>query len=106
MMKACMAIALGGVFGAMALAAPASAQDAEAKAAQRMKVMDSDADGMVSLAEFTEFRRGWTSKRPDGEMQMKPDVVKRAFGKIDSDEDGMLTHAEMLADTKAMMKRK
>ena len=105
-MKTHLAMVLAGAFAALTLSAPVAAQDAEAKATQRMKGMDTDGDGSVSLAEFTEFRRGWTSKRPDGEMQMKPEVVQRAFGKIDRDGDGMLTHAEMLADTKASMKRK
>lgn len=82
------------------LAVPAVAQDDQAKTERRMNGMDADQNGAISLAEFTEFRRSWTSKRDDAEMQMQPDVVQRAFDRIDSNGDGSISFAELLADTR------
>ncbi len=100
------AIAMLGIAAILPISMPAAAQDPEVQAQRRMKIMDSDGDGSVSLAEFTEFRRGWTAKRDDAEIQMKPDVVKRAFGKLDVDGNQAITYAEVLESTKRMKPRK
>lgn len=93
-----------GAFGVMAIAAPAVAEEAQAHAERRMKAMDKDKDGSVSLEEFTEFRRGWTSKRDDAERLMKPKLVKREFGKLDADGNGSASFDEVLANTQKMAK--
>ena len=86
----------------MAVAAPAAAETAQEHAERRMKSMDKDTDGTVSLEEYTEFRRGWTSKRDDAERLMQPALVKRAFDRVDTDGDGTINFAEVLAETAAM----
>lgn len=99
MMRATLKGALG--VGALLLGGgPAWADDYEGQAQARMKRMDADANGSISLAEFTEFRRSWTSKRADAETQMQPDVVQRAFDKIDRNGDGAISFAELLRNTK------
>lgn len=98
------AFACIGAVGVFAIAAPAMAEteQAQAHAERRMKAMDEDKDGFVSLEEYTEFRRGWTSKRDDADKLMKPKLVKREFGKLDGDGDGSASFDEVLAHTKKM----
>lgn len=95
-----------GIAAILALSMPAVAEDPDVWAQGRMKIMGSDGDGSVSLAEFTEFRRGWTAKRDDAEIQMKSDVVNRAFGRLDVDGNQTITNAEVLERTKRMKPRK
>ena len=89
------------VLVALAPCSPALAQDPEVQAQRRMKAMDADSNGAVSLKEFTEFRRSWTSKRDNAEELMKPKVVRKAFDTIDGDKDGTISLAELVADTRA-----
>ena len=100
-----MKIALGASLAAC-VTAPVLAQSEEAqgRAEQRMKVMDRDKDGTITIEEFTEFRSKWTSKRPDGDKLMKPQSIKRAYAKIDSDDNGAISFEEILADTAKMKK--
>lgn len=90
----------------LAAAAPASAQDPEGRTAVRMKGMDANGDGAVSLEEFTEYRRGWSAKRDDAATKMRPEVIKKAFDRIDTDRDGRISFVELLENTKAIQARK
>ena len=91
---AAIALAGAGVVTAM----PAAAETVDEYAQKRMRSMDKNADGAVTLEEFTQWRSGWAMKRDDGERLMRPASVQRAFDKIDSDGDGSLTSAEILAE--------
>lgn len=94
------------VVAAMVPCAPVLAQDPDVQAERRLKAMDADADGSVSLDEFTEFRRSWTSKRDNAAALMKPKVVRQAFDSIDGDKDSALSLAELVADSRAKASRK
>lgn len=99
-------LALAATVVAPGVASAQDTQDVQARAEHRMKGMDKDADGAVSMSEFTEYRRKWTSKRDDAAAQMKPDVVQKAFARIDRNGDNSLSFDEVLEDTQAMKPRK
>lgn len=80
----------------MTLAAPAAAETIEEKAAKRMRAMDANRDGMVTLEEFTAHRAEWTSRGEDAKKMMEPDRVKRAFDRNDTNGDGFITLDEMV----------
>lgn len=82
----------------IALAVPAAAEESQERAERRMKAMDKDADGTVTLEEFTAHRTVWTASRPDVARLMAPRNVKTAFDKLDTNGDGVISFDEMLAD--------
>ncbi|WP_296721615.1 hypothetical protein [Erythrobacter sp.] len=85
-------------------AAPASADEADSRAQKQMKKMDANRDQSVSLEEFTTHRRAWAAKQTDPEMRMQPDVVQRAFGRVDRNRDGGISHDELRESLKASKK--
>jgi Ca2+-binding EF-hand superfamily protein len=93
-----------GLLLALPLAVPAYADDAESRAQKQIRNMDTNRDKLVSLEEFTIHRRGWAAKQTDPEMRMQPDVVQRAFDRVDSNRDGSITYDELLASLRASKK--
>ncbi len=95
-----------GLVLALPLAVPAYADDTESRAKKQFANMDANQDKSVSLEEFTVHRRLWASRQSNPEMRMQPDVVQRAFDRVDSDRDGSISYEELLASLRASQKAK
>lgn len=93
-----------GLLLALPLAAPAHADEAEDRAKKQIKNMDTNRDKLVSLEEFTVHRRGWAANQTDPAARMQPDVVQRAFNRVDTNLDGSITYDELLASLRASKK--
>lgn len=89
-------LVLGAAFWALASTSVA-AQSADAQAERRVRNMDSNGDRMVSLEEFTAFRKGWVEKQGRDQKLLEPKVIERAFRRLDTDGDGQISAAEFTA---------
>lgn len=98
------------LIGALAISllagAPASAQQTPEQAATwRMKKMDTDKDGAVSLEEFSVYRIAWVGDNNQDPKLASPDSIQGTFDRMDSDGDGSVTASEMLEFVKFQRSR-
>ena len=101
-MKKTIAIALACAVSGL-IGIPAAAETAEEATQKRMRAMDSDKDGSISMAEFTEFRSKRAAKQGE---PLDMAAVERSFQIRDKDGDGAISFAELQASTEAEMRRR
>ena len=89
------------LIGALAISmlpgVPAAAQQTpEQNANWRMKKMDTNKDGVVSLEEFSVYRIQWVEDSNSDASLATPASIRGTFNRMDSNGDGSVTAEEML----------
>jgi len=93
-------VAMTATLALTGVATPSMAQnrDPAEVAKQRMKRLDTDSSGTVSLEEFTAARKEYAEKNGGKPEALAPKRLKSDFDKMDANKDGSITLDEVEKD--------